>query len=197
MRTSSALYSLAIATALLVHPGHASAQAGDYFLNSRDPSNGFTVLLSPGFWHIVVADGAWSPWNYVEGCGATGANCHTGFHTIFYYALGNAPMAHWGVDGAEAETATHSDFYATADLAEAHRYGPLQIFVNKKTSFRAYIPDCCYYDNTGGMTISVARATPPVTAAPEPATMTLVATGIGSLGVWSRRRKAVRRARSA
>ena len=119
------------------------------------------------------------PWNYVERCDAFGANCHTGFHTIFYYYLGGGPLEHWGIDGSERETATFSDFYATPALALAHALPPLQLVTTAPTSFRAFIPDCCYGDNTGGLTIAV--------VSPEPSTSALVGTGL--FGLWIRRRQ--------
>lgn len=138
------------------------------------------------YWSVGVTEGGWSPWNYLDRCDVNGANCHTGFHTIFYYELAGGPVTPWGIDGAQFETATHSDFYATPQLAFAHVFAPLQLQISSTSSFHAFIPDCCYGDNTGGLSITVAPSSP--TVAPEPSTFLLAALGAVVTGLIAKRR---------
>jgi hypothetical protein len=163
----------------------ALGQSGTYFLDATNPSNGFDLFLTSGTWVIGVTGGGWSPWNYVQGCDAQGANCHTGFHTIFYYTINGGTLTPWGVDGGQFETPGHSDFYQTPELALAHVIAPLQLTITDPTTVRATIPDCCYGDNTGGLTLTVAR----VTVTPEPGVGALVAAGLGAMVGWRIRRR--------
>lgn len=163
----------------------AFAQSGTYVLDARDPANGFDLFLTPGTWSIGVTDGGWSPWNYIQGCDANGANCHTGFHTIFYYSINGGDLTAWGIDGGQFETPGHSDFYGTPALALTHAIAPLELTVTDPTTVRATIPDCCYWDNTGGLTLTVAK----VSVVPEPGAGSLVAAGLLAMVGWHSRRR--------
>jgi hypothetical protein len=167
----------AVALMTIVSATPAAAQSGSYYLDSRDPNNLFMAALGPGHWTIGVTGGGWSPWNYLTSCDANGANCHTGFHTIFYYTLNGGDLQHWGIDGAEQETETTSDFYATPQLALAHAFPPLDLWIDQPSTLRAFIPDCCYGDNTGGLTVTL-TGPDQVVATPEPASLLLMATGL-------------------
>ena len=174
------------ATIAIPH-GVASAQPGDYLLNSADPNNAVTVNLLAGSWSIGVSSGAWSPWNYVSECDGVGANCHTGFHTAFYYSVNGGPSTKWGWDGSEREVffPMHiSDFYASPELAFEQVFTPLVLEVAAPATLRLYIPDCCFWDNVGALTVSVAP-----TVTPEPDSVALMAAGLSVLGFVAFRRR--------
>ena len=182
--TRVSLFAALLASATI--PGVTVAQGGNYFLDSRNPDNGFQVLLGAGRWSVGVTAGGWSPWNYLERCDFAGANCHTGFHTIFCYMLGNGPVTSWGVDGRTFETSSTSDFYASSTLAFQHVLSPFIVNVAQSTLLHAFIPDDRFVDNTGGLTVTVASVTPQAIV-PEPVTFGLVAVGLLAVGLAARR----------
>lgn len=164
----------------------AGAQAGSYLLDSTNPSNGHTLTLLAGEWSIGVTAGAWSPWSYLERCDVNGANCHTGFHTPFYYQVNGGESKRYGWDGGERETPTTSDFYATPELAFANAFAPMTLVLQESASVRLFIPDCCFWDNRGTMTVEVAQRTRVVS---EPAAVGLVVAGLSGLIAVARARR--------
>ena len=160
------------------------AQAGTYTLNAANPANATSVTLLAGAWTFGVSAGAWSPWNYVSECDALGNNCHTGFHTVFYYTLNGGPQQKHGWDGGERERYTperFSDFYDTPERAFLHAFDPLSLTVNATTTLTLYIPDCCFWDNTGGLDIEVRQAETPVSV-PEPTGLAMLLAALAGLG---------------
>ncbi len=169
-------------------PVAVQAQAGSYYLDAGNANNGIDIQLLTGKWTIGVSNGGWSPWNYDSSFDGAGANCHTGFHTVFYYTINGGPLTKYGWDGSERTVFNPNrvnDFYATPDLAFAHAFAPFEIDIATPTTLHLVIPDCCYWDNTGGLTIDVKNVTPSVV--PEPSTVVLLAGGLAALVFVQRR----------
>ncbi len=183
-----------LAAAAILLPTIASAQAGTYYLDSRNPDNGMDVALLSGAWTIGVSYGGWSPWNYVSGCDGAGNNCQTGFHTVFYYTVNGGPITKYGWDGSERTQFTPdrvNDFYSTPALALTHAFAPFELDLAAPATLHLFIPDCCYYDNTGGLGITVASVERVNTTVPEPSALALSGIGLSLLALAAARKRRV------
>ncbi len=196
-RFSSRIFTLFAAAGLIALPATVAAQAGAYYLDARNSNNGIDVALLSGAWTIGVSNGGWSPWNYVSGCDGDGTNCHTGFHTVFYYTVSGGPLTQYGWDGSQREQyiPNHvSDFFRDPDMALAHAFAPFRLDLDAPATLHLSIPDCCYYDNTGGLEITVAAVPMSNTTVPEPSSFALSGIGLALAAfVASHRRRLNRR----
>jgi hypothetical protein len=149
-----------------------SASAG-YFLDATDPGNGVTLSLTAGSYLVSYDSGAWNAWSSVSGCDAS-HHCATGWLNQFSI-VPTIDAASFFADGVVWETAA---------LAEANgkAMSPLTLTLSADQMVKIYIGDFPYYDNQGGITVSIA-------AVPEPETYAMLLAGLGLLGFAARRKQ--------
>jgi hypothetical protein len=195
-RFTLALLAAVGSVAVAGSPRTADAQAGTYYLSATsNPPNTVEVSLLAGLWRVGVSDGGWSPWNSTpEDCDSNGANCRSGFHSVFYYTVNGGPVNQYGLDGTLrpwSAPSFMSDFFATPALAGVNALAPFTLDLAAPATLRLFIQDFCsngqpcYWDNSGGMNVRVAALE---SAVPEPSSYALIASGLVGLAFLSRRR---------
>lgn len=196
-RSTIALVAAVTTAALMSSPRTAQSQAGTYYLSATsNPPNTVAVSLAAGLWKVGVSDGGWSPWNTTpENCNSAGANCRSGYHSVFYYTVNDGAVTQYGLDGTTRPWSAptfESDFFATQELAGANALAPFTLDLTAPSTLRLFIVDnCsngqpCYWDNLGGLNVNVSAAESVV---PEPSTSILIALGLAGLALVSRRRR--------
>ena len=197
-RFTMSLIAAVVVAALAAIPRTAQSQAGTYYLSATsNPPNTVEIALLAGQWRVGVSDGGWSPWNSTpENCDSNGANCRSGFHSVFYYTVNGGPVNQYGLDGTARPWSAPlftSDFFATPELAGANAWAPFTLDLAAPATLRLFIQDFCpngqpcYWDNSGGMNVRVSASESVV---PEPSSYALIAIGLIGLAMRSRRRLA-------
>jgi len=159
-------------------------------------STGVTLQLGAGPYAVAFigtaqggAYNGWNPWgnNVVSGCNANGGNCAQGWTEAFEI----------NIAGTKTQYGTAQPFFASAQVAlAACQAGPLLQSINGAPATPASLPisftllaptpvnfavyDTQFFDNFGGVSLSV-------TAVPEPTSLALMLAGGGAMLVWRRR----------
>ncbi|MBV6409069.1 MAG: hypothetical protein EFKGCFLK_02691 [Rhodocyclaceae bacterium] len=177
----SALAAATAAAALAAAP--AGAQVINLDAQTTTTAAPYTQLLGAGTYQVFdvgPADAAgalydaWNPWGAgAGGCNISGSGCSWGWYRRWYMNFGGG------------EVGNNSGFFSSAALAlaGAKTDDPFSFTLLAPTTVSFWIADSPYYDNAGGVSLSIA-------AVPEPETWALMMAGLGLLGFAARRRAA-------
>lgn len=179
----------ALAAATAAAAALAAAPAGAQVINldaqTTTTAAPYTQLLGAGTYQVFdvgPADAAgalfeaWNPWGAgtgAGGCDTGGTNCAYGWYR------------RWYMDFGAGATGNNSGFFSSPALAlaGAKTDDPISFTLLAPTTVSFWIADSPYYDNAGGVSLSIA-------AVPEPETWALMMAGLGLLGFAARRRAA-------
>ena len=200
---SKSAFAGAAALAMVLAASPASAQQ-IININAQDSNGQQALLLQPGTYSVDLigtADGgtynAWNPWG-ITNCSSPGTNCtgwvndfgitYDGLTTeyvngLHYVTDTDALAANQAIIA--SDSATFSPYNQTGVTNSG---GTLLFTLLVPTTVTFGIFDSPYYDNTGGISLSLSSVQ---SAVPEPATWAMMLFGFGAIG-FAMRRKRVR-----
>jgi len=195
-----ALCALATATATataLAMPAQAVILNLDGKLNAGlNDANGIALALTAGTYKFSFVQDQYTAFNRFSSatnCNIAGGNCRTGFEN----------SVRWTLDGDNLNPFKFGDGNASGGMGPQTTTGGY--YLNAATSFansgvftsnftfaspvtlKAFIFDDNLSDNSGGISLNIART--PDTAVPEPASWAMLIAGFGLIGAVMRRRR--------
>ena len=153
------------------------ASASSFYLDATNPFNGATLNLAAGDYQITYVSGAWNPWGTnPSGCDNAGQCSGVGWYNAFTWTTTSGSTTFW--DGIRWQNSTLAE-------VSGQNHSPINFTLSQTQAVNFYIGDNPYYDNSGGISLSVTPA--PV---PLPAAAWLLGSGLLGLFGMARRKAA-------